>query len=61
MQDGGHIGLGENGNIVFLIAYAISFPRMYSFYTLHKNPAKVHSEPDHGVKSNKSLEFSLIF
>jgi len=46
MQDGGHIGLGANGNIVFLIAYAISFPKMYSFHTLHKNPAKVHSEPD---------------
>src|SRR6218665_1307984 len=37
MQDGGHIGLGANGNIVFLIAYTISFQKMYSFHTLHKD------------------------
>ena len=41
IQDGGHKGLGANGNIVFLIAYAIMFPKMYSFHTLHKNPTKV--------------------
>ena len=27
IQDGGHIGLEANGNIVFLIAYTIRFPR----------------------------------
>ena len=43
MQDGGHIGLGENVNIVFLIAYTISFPKTYSFHTLQK----IHSEPDY--------------
>ena len=41
MQDGGHIGLEANGNIVFLIAYTISFSKMYSFHTLHKNPTTV--------------------
>jgi len=47
MQDGGYIGLGANGNIVFPISHTIRFPKMYSFRTLHKNPAKVHSEPDY--------------
>jgi len=48
IQDGGHIGIRANGNIVFLIAYTMKFPKMYSFATLHmhKNPAKLHSEPD---------------
>jgi len=41
MQDGGHIGVGANENIVFLIAYIISFPKMYSFHTLQKIPTKV--------------------
>ena len=41
MQDGGHIGIGANVNIVFLIAYVISFPKMYSFHTLQKIPTKV--------------------
>ena len=41
MQDGGHIGVGANVNIVFLIAYVISFPKMYSFPTLQKIPTKV--------------------
>src|SRR6218665_2196632 len=52
MQEGGHIGLGANGNIIFPIASTISFPKMYtgSFHALHKNPAKVHSEPDYHVK-----------
>ena len=26
--------LGANGNIILLIAYAIGFSKMYSFYTL---------------------------
>ena len=47
IQDGGQIGLGANGNIVFLIAYTIRFPKMYSFDTLQKIPAKLHSEPDY--------------
>src|SRR6218665_3940320 len=34
MQDSDHIGLGVNGNIVFMIACAIGFPKMYSFHTL---------------------------
>jgi len=29
------------------IAYTISFPKMCSFHTLQKNPAKVRSEPDY--------------
>jgi len=41
MQDGGHIGFGENGNIVFLIVYTISFPKMYSFYTFQRNLAEI--------------------
>src|SRR6218665_2269015 len=41
MQDGGHIGIGANVNIVFLNAYVISFPKMYSFHTLQKIPTKV--------------------
>src|SRR6218665_2752479 len=41
MQDGGHIGVGANVNIVFLNAYVISFPKMYSFHTLQKIPTKV--------------------
>jgi len=40
------MGLGVNGNIVFLIAYIMSFPKMYSFHTLQKVPAKLHSELD---------------
>ena len=40
MQDGGHIGVGANVNIVFLI-YIISFPKMYRFHTLQKIPTKV--------------------
>ena len=40
VQNGGHKGLGANGNIVFLIAYELRFPKMYNFETLHKNPAK---------------------
>jgi|SRR6218665_304238 len=47
MQDGGYIGLGANENIVFLIAYTISFPKMYSFQTLQKIPTKLHSKPDY--------------
>ena len=46
MQDGGPIGLGAKENIIFLIAYTISFPKMYSFHTLQKIPTKLHSEPD---------------
>src|SRR6218665_378988 len=46
MQDGGNIGVGANVNIVFLIAYVISFPKMYSFHTLQKIPTKLHSELD---------------
>ena len=45
IQDGGHKGLGANGNIGFLIAYTITFPKMYSFQTLQKNPTKLHNEP----------------
>ena len=41
IQDGGHTGIRANVNIVFLIPYSIKFPKMYSFDTLHKNPAKV--------------------
>src|SRR6218665_1115263 len=47
MQDGGHIGVGANENIVFLIDYVISFPKMYSFHTLQKVPTKLHSELDY--------------
>ena len=47
IQDGDHIGLGANGNITFLIADAIRFPKMYSIDTLHKSPAKLHSETDY--------------
>ena len=49
--------LGANGNIVFLIAYTITFSKMYSFHTLHKIPAKIHSEPDYYM----SLFFVYIF
>jgi len=49
MQEGAHIGLGANENIVFLIAYTISFPKMYSFHTLQKIPTKLHSEPDYSI------------
>jgi len=49
IQDGGHIGIKANGNIVFLIAYTMKFPKMYSFDTLHKHPAKWHSEPDYCI------------
>jgi len=31
MQDGGHIALGANENIVFLIAYTISYPKIIVF------------------------------
>jgi len=41
MQDGGLIGIGANENIVFLIAYTITFPKMYSFHTLKKIPTKL--------------------
>ena len=40
------LGIRANGNIVFLVAYTIKYPKMYSFDTLHKNPAKLHYEPD---------------
>ena len=50
IQDGGHVGIRGNGNIVFLVAYTIKFPKMYSFDTLHKNPTKLHYEPDYCVK-----------
>src|SRR6218665_2428176 len=41
MQDGGHIGVGANENIVFLIAYIISFPKMYCFHTFKRNLAEI--------------------
>jgi len=41
IKDGGHIGLGANRNIVFLVAYIIMFPKMYSFHTLQENPTTV--------------------
>src|SRR6218665_1121914 len=31
----------------FLIAYVISFPKMYRFHTLQKIPTKLHSELDY--------------
>jgi len=46
MQDGCHIGLRENGNIVFPIAYTMSVPKMYSVHTLQKVATRLHSEPD---------------
>ena len=46
IQDDSHIGLGANGNIGCLIAYTIMYLKMYIFDTIHKNPAKLHSEPD---------------
>ena len=49
IQDGWHIGIRANGNIIFLIAYTIKFPKMYSFDTLHKILATLHSEPDYIV------------
>jgi len=33
--------VAANGNIVFLNACTISFPKMYSFQNLHKNPTKL--------------------
>ena len=52
IQDGGHIGLGANGNFVFLIADTIRFPKMYN-----KNPAKLHSEPDYThYRANEQLD-----
>src|SRR6218665_134411 len=56
MQDGGHIGVRANVNIVFLIAYVISLPKMYSFHTLQKIPTKLHSELDY---SESSVRLSL--
>jgi len=41
MQDGGNIELGTNENIVFLITYTISFPKMYSFYTFQRSLAEI--------------------
>jgi len=41
MQDDGHIGPGANEDIVFLIDYTISFPKMYSFYTFQRNHAEI--------------------
>src|SRR6218665_3735975 len=66
MQDGGHIGVGANVNIVFLISYVISFPKMYSFHTLQKIPTKLHSELDypyllHAPVVTLSLAVLLIF
>jgi len=61
MQDGGHIGLVANGNIVFPIAYTISFPKIYSFHTLHKNSAKVHSAWYTNMRSNSLSFLSISF
>jgi len=55
MQDGGHFRLGANENIVFLIAYTIGFPEMYSLHTLKKIPTKLHSEP-HYMQVNYSTK-----
>ena len=44
MQDDGQIGLGANVNIVFLIAYTMSFPKMYSLHTLQEIPTKVQMQ-----------------
>ena len=41
MKSGGHIGLGTNGSIVFLIAYKISFLKMYSFHTFERNLTEI--------------------
>src|SRR6218665_1935029 len=41
MQYGNHIGPGANENIVFLIAYTISFPKMYSFNTFQRTLAEI--------------------
>jgi len=41
MQDGGDAGHKANGNIGYLIAYTISFPKMYSFHTFQRNIAEV--------------------
>src|SRR6218665_1217901 len=41
MQDGGHIAPGANENIIFLIAYTISFPKIYSLYTFQKNVTEI--------------------
>ena len=48
------MGIRASGNIVFVIAYTIKFPKMYSFDTLHKNLAKLHNEPDY------TLSFDLV-
>jgi len=39
MQDSGHIGLG--GNIVYLIAHTIHFPKIYSFHAFQRNLAEI--------------------
>ena len=52
MQDGGHIGHGVNENIVFLIAYIISFPKMYSFYTFQRNLAEILTESCRDITEN---------
>src|SRR6218665_1579296 len=44
MQNGGHIGVGANVNIVFLIAYIISFPNMYSFHTFQNYLAEIFTK-----------------
>src|SRR6218665_268393 len=59
MQDGCHIGVGANLNIVFLIAYVISFPKMYSFHTLQKILTKLHSELDYSLSVAPHHRLSL--
>jgi len=61
MQYGSHTGLGANGNIVFSIAYTIGFRKMYSFHTLHKTPAKIHSEPDYIGAGRASVMVDYMF
>src|SRR6218665_2287511 len=46
LYNGGHVGLGENGNIVSMIAFAISFPKMYSFPTLCYLKAEILTKPE---------------
>ena len=45
MQEGGHIGPGANEDIVFLIAYTISFPKVYSFHAFQRNLAETLTKP----------------
>ena len=45
-QNGGHVGISANVNIVFRIPHAKTFPKMHRFANLPWFWTKKHSEPD---------------